>query len=168
MDVSNASDILGGAILTGCALILVSVVIVVINNIFAKYWRPIKWLRFQDVDVNSPQFVTPEDLKEIVQNEIKSKEQAGGRYFIDDHICILKYYQYFSITLLDCDLDSGTGYTRSRDFRRPGDDPGRFYRADCEGLQDGTGEIVLQKYNSLVDFFCGSDKMECSIGELYA
>jgi hypothetical protein len=72
MDVSNAADILAGSILTGSALIIITVVIVIINNIFSNYWRPIKWIKLDE----TPRFVTPDELKEIVKNEIDSKNQS--------------------------------------------------------------------------------------------
>jgi hypothetical protein len=42
MDVLVASHILAGSILTGLAFIIIVITCVVINNIIAKYWKPIK------------------------------------------------------------------------------------------------------------------------------
>lgn len=42
MDVVVASHILAGSILTGLAFIVFVITLVIINNIIAKYWKPIK------------------------------------------------------------------------------------------------------------------------------
>jgi hypothetical protein len=42
VDVLVASHILAGSILTGLAFIIIVITCVVINNIIAKYWKPIK------------------------------------------------------------------------------------------------------------------------------
>ena len=42
MDVLVASHILAGSILTGLAFIVFVITAVVINNIIAKYWKPVK------------------------------------------------------------------------------------------------------------------------------
>ena len=45
MDVDVAATILAGSILTMLAFIVVVIGIVVINNIFSKYWKPIQWMK---------------------------------------------------------------------------------------------------------------------------
>jgi len=60
MDVDVASEVLAGSILTMLALITVVIGIVVINNIFHKYWKPIKWMRMMD----HPMYVSREELAE--------------------------------------------------------------------------------------------------------
>jgi hypothetical protein len=57
MDVSNAANILAGSILVMLALVVIVMGIVVINNIFAKYWQPVKWMAM----MNHPMYVTRED-----------------------------------------------------------------------------------------------------------
>ena len=42
MDVENAANILAGSILTGLAFVTIVITVVVINNIIAKYWKPVK------------------------------------------------------------------------------------------------------------------------------
>lgn len=42
MDVDVASRILAGSILTGLSFVVFVITIVVINNIFSKYWKPVK------------------------------------------------------------------------------------------------------------------------------
>jgi len=48
MDVDIAATVLAGTILTGLAVIVAVITVVIINNIVHKYWKPIKWLSIQD------------------------------------------------------------------------------------------------------------------------
>ena len=43
MDIDSASTFLSAAILMGLGFIVVGIVILVLNNIFHKYWKPIQW-----------------------------------------------------------------------------------------------------------------------------
>jgi len=61
MDVENAAGILAGSILTMLAAIVVVIGIVVINNIFSRYWRPIKWVKY-DMPLR---FASQEELDRI-------------------------------------------------------------------------------------------------------
>lgn len=51
MSVDSAATFLAGSLLLGIALCFLSVVIVFINNIFSKFWVPVKWLNFIDIPV---------------------------------------------------------------------------------------------------------------------
>ena len=48
MDIDQASVFLAGSILTGLGFIVVFITILVINNLLAKYWKPIQFLSRQD------------------------------------------------------------------------------------------------------------------------
>jgi hypothetical protein len=65
MDVENAAAILAGSILTGLSFIVVVITIVVINNIFSRYWLPIKWVRFEEYP--------PRYADEIPENKVDIK-----------------------------------------------------------------------------------------------
>ena len=60
MDVDTAATILAGSILTMLSLIVVVIGIIVINNIFYKYWKPIQWMRMLD----HPVYVSRDELAE--------------------------------------------------------------------------------------------------------
>jgi len=49
MDMDQASVFLAGSILTGLGFIVIAIAVLVINNLAAKYWKPIKWIRFEDI-----------------------------------------------------------------------------------------------------------------------
>jgi len=48
MDMDVAATVLAGSILTGLAFIVVVITIVIVNNLFHRYWKPIQWMRMQD------------------------------------------------------------------------------------------------------------------------
>jgi len=58
MDMDQAAVFLAGSILTMLGFIVVVIGIVVINNIFAKYWKPIQWMKM----LNHPMYVTREEI----------------------------------------------------------------------------------------------------------
>ena len=65
MDIENASNILAGSILTGLALIVAVITIVIINNILSKYWKPIRIFSedsFAHYNNNPKRFASPEEL----------------------------------------------------------------------------------------------------------
>jgi hypothetical protein len=48
MDMDTAATVLAGSVLTGLAFIVAVITIVIINNLFHRYWKPIQWMRMQD------------------------------------------------------------------------------------------------------------------------
>ena len=62
MDLDSSANFLVGSILFGLACIVLTIAIVVINNILAKYWKPVKfsiWPRY--LDQPPARFMTPEE-----------------------------------------------------------------------------------------------------------
>ena len=43
MDIDQAANFLAGSILIGTGFIIICAVVIVINNLFSKYWKPIEW-----------------------------------------------------------------------------------------------------------------------------
>jgi hypothetical protein len=43
MDMDNSAVFLAASILMGLGFIVVGITIIVLNNLFAKYWKPIEW-----------------------------------------------------------------------------------------------------------------------------
>jgi hypothetical protein len=48
MDVSSASNFFVGSLLYGMGIIVCCVVVVLVNNLFARFWQPIQVLKFND------------------------------------------------------------------------------------------------------------------------
>lgn len=64
MTVDSASTFLASTILVGSGIVLGVIVLVIINNIFAKYWKPVKiWMPHYFGE--SPRFATAEEIAKI-------------------------------------------------------------------------------------------------------
>jgi len=57
----QAAVFLAGSILTMMGFVVIVIGVLVINNLFNKYWKPIKWMRMLD----HPMYVTREELEKI-------------------------------------------------------------------------------------------------------
>jgi len=63
MDMDQAAVFLAGSILTGLGMIIVAATIVAINNVVAKYWKPVR-IFTADSWASTPRYVTLEEYKE--------------------------------------------------------------------------------------------------------
>jgi hypothetical protein len=63
MTVESAATFLAGSLLIGLALCFLTVVIVFVNNVFSKFWVPIKWLNFIDIPLAAEQQPKQEEKK---------------------------------------------------------------------------------------------------------
>jgi hypothetical protein len=66
MTVESAGVFLASTILVGLGIILIIITILVVNNLFAKFWKPVKlftpdsWTAFQPpMQVANPTFIEP-------------------------------------------------------------------------------------------------------------
>ena len=70
MDMDQAAVFLAGSVLTMMGFVVVVIGIVVINNIFHRYWKPIQWMRMLD----QPIYTTREDLADPkIEPKIENK-----------------------------------------------------------------------------------------------
>ena len=70
MDIDQASTFLCGSILIGIGLIVIVATIVIINNIFSRYWKPVQWVHTMP-GKGEPQrqrFATQEELNNLNRN----------------------------------------------------------------------------------------------------
>ena len=66
MDVDSAATFLAGSILFGTGFVFIGIVIVTLNNIFHKYWKPVQWSIFPRwVDQPPSRFMTQEEAEKI-------------------------------------------------------------------------------------------------------
>jgi hypothetical protein len=63
MDVMTATTILAGTILTGISICLAVIVILVVNNLLHKYWKPVTWRMLPEYQER--RFATEEELDKI-------------------------------------------------------------------------------------------------------
>ena len=67
MDVETSATILAGTILTALSFIIVIIMIVIINNILHKYWKPVKLWHF---DQYPARFAEPQEITETKTDSI--------------------------------------------------------------------------------------------------
>lgn len=73
MDIDNAANFLVGSILFGLGFCVIVISLVCINNIIAKYWKPVKiWM--PNYFVNQPRFATEDELNRIAPIMEKKKD----------------------------------------------------------------------------------------------
>jgi hypothetical protein len=65
MDIDQASTFLCGSILIGIGLIVIVATIVIINNIFSRYWKPVQWVHTLPGMAEPRRFATEEEIKSI-------------------------------------------------------------------------------------------------------
>ena len=63
MDMDQAAVFLAGSILTGLGFIIMFGVIVIINNILHRYWKPVQITKW--IDSPTMRFATDEEMKKI-------------------------------------------------------------------------------------------------------
>lgn len=63
MEIESAANFLAGTILVGIGFIVIICVVVIINNILHKYWKPVTW-GFSLPDTNA-RFIEPEVEKTV-------------------------------------------------------------------------------------------------------
>jgi hypothetical protein len=71
MDMDQAAVFLGGSILTMLGFIIVVAGIVVINNIIAKYWKPIRFFTADSWHINPPIQYTQQEDPVLVKEQTK-------------------------------------------------------------------------------------------------
>jgi hypothetical protein len=68
MDVENAASILAGSILIGLSIVIFVIVAVAINNLIAKYWKPVRIFTADSWNFNPPaRFVEPEEVTRVTK-----------------------------------------------------------------------------------------------------
>lgn len=64
----QAAVFLAGSILTMMGFVVVTIGIIVINNLIAKYWKPVKWIKFDDAPAR---FMTQEEAEKAQEPQVK-------------------------------------------------------------------------------------------------
>jgi hypothetical protein len=66
MDVSGASIFLASAILMSAGIAILGIVVVFLNNLFSKYWKPVRIFTHDSWHFNPPtRFVTDDEINRI-------------------------------------------------------------------------------------------------------
>jgi len=73
MDIDQAATFLVGSILMGDGCIVIASLILFLNNIFARYWKPVKWSVFSDMNniTNGARFIDPNEIDKTKEPSLK-------------------------------------------------------------------------------------------------
>jgi hypothetical protein len=65
MDMDQASVFLAGSILIGLGITAIAIAIIFINNLCARYWKPVSWIRYDQLP---PRFIEETRTEPTVAN----------------------------------------------------------------------------------------------------
>ena len=73
MDIDQAATFLVGSILMGAGCIVIASLILFLNNMFAKYWKPVKWSVFSDMHdiTNGARFIDQKEIDKTKEPSLK-------------------------------------------------------------------------------------------------
>jgi len=71
MDIQTAGNFLGAALLFGTGFAFIGIVIVFLNNIIHRFWKPLGWFKFLNFtdEKQYPKPIAAKDMKEPVLDE---------------------------------------------------------------------------------------------------
>lgn len=76
MELQSAINFLVGSVLFSCGLVVLTLMVLAINNLFSKYWKPVKWSIYNPVEYRfvDPKTMTEVDVPELTDRIQKSKK----------------------------------------------------------------------------------------------
>lgn len=69
MDIQAAGNFLGASLLFGAGFAFIGIVIIFLNNIIYKFWKPLNWFKF--LNFNDQSQVQKKEMKEPVLDDKK-------------------------------------------------------------------------------------------------
>jgi hypothetical protein len=76
MEIQSAINFVIGSILFSVGLLVIGAMIVALNNLFSKYWKPIKWQIYQPAEFTVVDHETIEELKRTLEKQKDNKENS--------------------------------------------------------------------------------------------
>jgi hypothetical protein len=76
MDINQAALFFSGSILTVLSVIVLSIGILIVNNLFHRFWKPVAFLRFQDYPpMMMPDYDAVDQFNKKASKDIKETKQ---------------------------------------------------------------------------------------------
>lgn len=79
MEIQSTVGFLVGSILTCFGILAFAATAVAVNNLFARYWKPVKWTVFQHQDIHVVDREVIEDLKQSLDQQKEERKQNVKR-----------------------------------------------------------------------------------------
>jgi hypothetical protein len=78
MEIQSTINFLVGSILSCIGLLALSATLIAVNNLFARFWKPIKWQIYQAQDILVDHEVIEDLKKSMAQKKIERKSNANS------------------------------------------------------------------------------------------
>jgi hypothetical protein len=66
MEIQSTINFLIGSLLFSVGVIIISCMVVAVNNIFSRFWKPVKWSLMQPIEYR---FIDPETMDQVLPNK---------------------------------------------------------------------------------------------------
>jgi len=76
LEITNAVNFLVGSILFSFSAIILAVMVIILNNLFHRFWKPIKWQVFDPQDVHIVDHRVIEELKQSMEKQKTDKKDS--------------------------------------------------------------------------------------------
>ena len=78
MEIQSGVNFLVGSVLFSVSIIVIGLAILVLNNVFSKYWKPIRWQVFETQDLTVVDHQIIEELKKSLDKQ-KSEDPESKK-----------------------------------------------------------------------------------------
>lgn len=78
MEIQSGVNFLVGSVLFSVSIIVIGLAILVLNNVFSKYWKPIRWQVFETQDLTVVDHQVIEELKKSLDKQ-KSEDPESKK-----------------------------------------------------------------------------------------
>ena len=76
MEIQSAINFVVGSILFSVGAIIIGAMVITLNNLFSKYWKPIKWQVYNTQDFTVVDHDTIEELKKTLAKNKEDKKDS--------------------------------------------------------------------------------------------
>ena len=76
MEIQSAISFVVGSILFSVGALIIGAMIVALNNLFSKYWKPIKWQVYNTQDFTVVDHDTIEELKKTLSKQKEDRKDT--------------------------------------------------------------------------------------------
>jgi hypothetical protein len=77
MEIQSAINFVVGSILFSVGLLVICSMVIAVNNLFSKYWKPIKWNIYHPQDYTVVDHGTIEELKKTLSKQKTGKKETN-------------------------------------------------------------------------------------------
>jgi len=76
MEIQSAINFVVGSILFSVGFLVICAMVVAVNNLFSKYWKPVKWNIYHPQDYTVVDHETIEELKKTLSRQREDRKDS--------------------------------------------------------------------------------------------